>query len=113
MMRLVSARGTIARTATQPWSCSGDTVGDSMPGVNATAGVVADMNCVVNLVNVTINAPVAITANMNAKVNVTGGAVTGTSHAAVANMNGIITFSGTKVTGKTQKQMNGKIIGAP
>ena len=36
MMRLVSARGTIARTATQPWSCSGDTVGDSMPGVNAT-----------------------------------------------------------------------------
>jgi hypothetical protein len=50
---------------------------------------------------------------MNSKVNVTGGSVTGTTHAAVANMNGIITFSGTKVTGKTQKQMNGKIIGAP
>jgi hypothetical protein len=95
-----------------PFTCGGNEV-VTLTGVNATAGVVADMNCVVNLVNVNINAPVAITANMNSKVNVTGGSVTGTTHAAVANMNGIITFSGTKVTGKTQKQMNGKIIGAP
>ena len=31
------ARGTIARTATQPSRCSGETVGHSMPGVSATA----------------------------------------------------------------------------
>ena len=37
MMRWASSRTTIARTATQPSVCSGDTVGDSSPGVTATA----------------------------------------------------------------------------
>ena len=37
MIRCVPARGTIARTATQPALCSGETVGDSRPGVSATA----------------------------------------------------------------------------
>ena len=35
--RWAPARGTIARTATQPSRCSGETVGLSMPGVSATA----------------------------------------------------------------------------
>jgi hypothetical protein len=37
MMRFVLDRGTIARTATQPESRSGEMVGDSTPGVSATA----------------------------------------------------------------------------
>ena len=32
MTRLVPGRGTMARTATQPSSCIGETVGDSRPG---------------------------------------------------------------------------------
>jgi len=34
---VVPARGTVARTATQSGFCSGETVGDSMPGVRAAA----------------------------------------------------------------------------
>jgi hypothetical protein len=37
MIRWTSARGTIACTATHPSRCSGEIVGDSMPGVSATA----------------------------------------------------------------------------
>ena len=37
MSRLASRRGTIARTADQPAVRSGETVGDSKPGVTATA----------------------------------------------------------------------------
>ena len=37
MTRFMSARGTMARTATQSGFCSGETVGDSMPGVSAAA----------------------------------------------------------------------------
>src|SRR5690606_41120578 len=36
MMRWASLEGTMARTATQPSLCSGETVGDSSPGVRAT-----------------------------------------------------------------------------
>ena len=37
MTRCASRRSTIARTAIQPRSCNGDTVGDSMPGVSSHA----------------------------------------------------------------------------
>ena len=37
MIELASARGIMTRTATQPESCSGETVGDSSPGVIAEA----------------------------------------------------------------------------
>ena len=37
MTAFVSVRRTIARTAAQSLLCSGDTVGDSRPGVIATA----------------------------------------------------------------------------
>ena len=36
-LRWCASAGTMARTATQPLSCSGDTVGDSSPGVSAQA----------------------------------------------------------------------------
>ena len=39
MIRCTSSRSTIACTATQPSRCSGETVGDSMPGVSATGRV--------------------------------------------------------------------------
>ena len=38
IIRCTSARGTIACTATQPSRCSGETVGDSIPGVSARPG---------------------------------------------------------------------------
>ena len=37
MIRFMSARGTMARTATQSGFCRGETVGDSIPGVSAAA----------------------------------------------------------------------------
>ena len=37
MTRFISARGTMERTATQSGFCSGETVGDWMPGVISVA----------------------------------------------------------------------------
>lgn len=95
-----------------PFSCGGNDV-IALTGTNATQGVTAGGNCQLTLTNVTINAPVAINAGGNAKVNVVGGAVTGTVNSAVVSANGSVTFTGTKVTGKSSKSGNGKIIGAP
>ena len=49
MTWLVRARGTMARTATQPLSCNGETVGDSRPGRQRTGALdVLDPHVVVH-----------------------------------------------------------------
>lgn len=75
------------------------------PAIKATG------NCRLELVDVTLSAPVAIDAGMNAKVAVRGGSITGTTTAIVAGVNAQVTVDGAKVTGKTQTSANGKVTG--
>ncbi len=75
--------------------------------VNAGGG------CHVELVNVNITAPTALSAGANAKITVTGGSITGKQFAAKALGNAQITFSGTKVEGKTQALGAGAKITGP
>jgi hypothetical protein len=103
-----AARGTgfpakAASLERRPFACSGnDTI--ALPGVTATAGVVASSNCELTLTNVSLHAPVAINARGNAKVTVGGGSATGDASLAIASGNATITFTGSKVSGKDDPQ---------
>lgn len=73
--------------------------------------ITAQGSCRLELVDVEIDAPIAIYAGANAKVVVKGGAVQGKDAAAKALGNATITFEGTKVTGKKDALGGAKITG--
>ncbi len=79
--------------------------------LSAGPAIKATGNCRLELVDVTVSAPVAIDAGMNAKVAVRGGSITGTTTAIVAGVNAEVAILGAKVTGKTQTSANGKVTG--
>lgn len=94
-----------------PYECMNGNV--KLEGVTATAGVKASGNCNLTLVNVKITAPVAIEASGNAKVNVTGGSLSGATNSVVADGNAQVTVAGAAVTGKAKTSANGKVVGVP
>ena len=81
--------------------------------ISSGMAINAGGGCHVELVNVNITAPIALSAGANAVITVTGGSITGKQFAAKALGNAKITFSGTKVTGKTQALGAGAKITGP
>jgi hypothetical protein len=98
-----------------PFVCGGnDKV--KIEGVKAKiasgAAVTAGGNCLAELVDVTIDAPIGLAAMGNGKITVKGGSVTGSQYAAQAiGANAMISFSGTSVSGKTNSLGGAKITG--
>jgi hypothetical protein len=98
-----------------PFVCGGnDKV--KISGVSAKiasgAAVTAGGNCMAELVNVTIDAPIGVAAMGNGKITVKGGSVTGSQYAAQAIGSGaLISFDGTTVNGKTNILGGAKIAG--
>ena len=83
----------------------------TLTGVKASAGITADANCALTLVDCDITAPTGIDASGNAKITVTGGSINGSSFAVKATGLAKVTLTGTKVTGKTQATSAAKITG--
>jgi hypothetical protein len=98
-----------------PFSCGGNdkvTITNVNAKLASGTAINAGANCEAQLVNVTIDAPIAISALGSAKVTVKGGSVTGSEFAAKAlGANAQITFQGTAVSGKTQALGGAKIVG--
>lgn len=94
------------RTATwdgaTPFTCAGNEA-VLLTGVTARAGVKAQGTCTLHLVDVDITAAVPLEAVAGAKVNVTGGSLSGTPEAVVASGAAQVTLSGTRLTGKIKK----------
>jgi len=102
-------------------SWSGKSTYTCMSGSNKIEGVTAKLkkgeavkamgNCALFLVDVDIQAPVAIKAMGNAKVTVIGGRITGTKHSVDAGGNAKVTLKqGAKVKGPFKKQANAKVL---
>lgn len=92
------------------FNCGG-TDAVTLSGVKASAGISAQGNCQLTLVDCDITAPTGIDATDNAKITMTGGSVNGSSFAVKADGLAKVTMTGTKVTGKTQALGLAKITG--
>ena len=97
---------------TTPFVCTG---GKNMRLSNVTAskGITANANCVLELVNVNVTAPTALSALGGAQVTVKGGSLTGTIAAVSALGSGTkVTLQGTTLSGP-KKSLGGAEITGP
>jgi hypothetical protein len=80
--------------------------------LSSGSAIKASGNCVLEIVDSNISAPVGVEASANAKVSIRGGAIEGASSAVVASGNATVDIDGARVKGSVKKTGNAKVTGA-